>query len=415
MNFWQRATNAVRSIGQRLSDPRRLLGRGGGWWGMRSAGEWVTENTAYNLSTVYACVRLISSLTAQLPWQAYYTDPVSGNRVRLLQSPVDRLLHKRPHPEVGSFTFRELMLSRALLHGNAYAEIVRNYQGDATQLCFIEPGRVSPQRDESGVLGWRVSNDAGGDVWIPDADMFHLRGLGNEVEGWSVLEMARRSLGISLASEGMAESAMRNNPRLNLVFKHPKSLSDDAYRRLKDDLDERTQPSAAHKPLLLEDGVDFEALRLNPNDLQLLESRKFQAEEICRWFGLPPHKVALLDRATFSNIESQAREALTDCIMPWVLRLEQEADEKLFRRSHKAMGAYSKMNTNALLRSDAAGRAQLYKALHAVGAISPDEIAELEDLPKIGAERGGNLRVIPMNMQTLEAAMAAAKSTAKRK
>jgi hypothetical protein len=113
--------------------------------------------------------------------------------------------------------------------------------------------------------------------------------------------------------------------------------------------------------------------------------------------------------------ESQAREALTDCIMPWVLRLEQEADEKLFRRSHKAMGAYSKMNTNALLRSDAAGRAQLYKALHAVGAISPDEIAELEDLPKIGAERGGNLRVIPMNMQTLEAAMAAAKSTAKRK
>jgi HK97 family phage portal protein len=245
--------------------------------------------------------------------------------------------------------------------------------------------------------------------------MFHLRGLGNEVEGWSVLEMARRSLGISLASEGMAESAMRNNPRLNLVFKHPKSLSDDAYRRLKDDLDERTQPSAAHKPLLLEDGVDFEALRLNPNDLQLLESRKFQAEEICRWFGLPPHMVALLDRATFSNIESQGREALTNCIMPWVLRFEQEADEKLFRRSHKAMGAYSKMNTNALLRSDAAGRAQLYKALHAVGAISPDEIAELEDLPKIGAERGGNLRVIPMNMQTLEAAMAAAKSTAKRK
>lgn len=103
MNFWQRATNAVRSIGQRLSDPRRLLGRGGGWWGMRSAGEWVTENTAYNLPTVFACVRQICGLVSQMTWQAYYTDPVSGNRVRLLQSPVDRLLHKRPHPEVGSF------------------------------------------------------------------------------------------------------------------------------------------------------------------------------------------------------------------------------------------------------------------------------------------------------------------------
>ena len=400
MSFWQRVTNAARSIGQRMSSPRLLLGRGG-WWGVRSAGEWVTESTAYNLATVQACVRLICNLVAQLPWQAYYTDPTTGNRARLLDSPVDRLLHKRPHPEVGSFTFRELLISRVLLHGNAYAEIVRNYRGDAVQLCFIEPGRVSPKRDESGMLGWLVRNDTGGEVWIPDADMFHLRGLGNEVEGWSVLEMARRSLGISLASEGMAGSAMENNPRLNLVFTHQKSLSDQAYERLMADLDDRTKPSGAHKPLLLEEGMTFEALRLNPNDLQLLESRKFQAEEICRWFGVPPHKVALLDRATFSNIESQAREALADCIMPWVLRLEQEADEKLFRPGHKAMGAYTKMNPNALLRSDAAGRAQLYKALHAVGAISSDEIAELEDLPKIGDDKGGSTRFVPMNMQPL--------------
>ena len=66
MNFWQRVTNAARSIGQRLSDPRRLLGRGGGWWGMRSAGEWVTENTTYNLPTVFACVRQICGLVSQM-------------------------------------------------------------------------------------------------------------------------------------------------------------------------------------------------------------------------------------------------------------------------------------------------------------------------------------------------------------
>ena len=395
--------NAVASFGQRLSQGARQTYRA--WhFGARTAGQYVDENTVYNLSAVMACVRFLTGQVGQLPWQAFYTDPTTGNRTRLTVGPVDRLIHKRPHPEVGSFTFRELMLSRALLHGNAYAEITRNYFGDAVGLHFIEPWRVSLERDAAGALWARVLNEDSGEVMIPYANIFHLRGLGNELEGWSVLHMARKSFGISLASEGVAETAMSNSPRLNLVFTHPSAMSDKSYERLKDDLDERTTPENAHRPIFLEEGMTVEALRLNPADIQLLESRQFQLGEICRWFGVPPHKIGDLARATFSNIESQARESVADSVQPWVLRFEQEADEKLFRPAHKAMGAYTRMNLNALLRADAAGRAALYKALHAMGAISSDDIAELEDLPRVGTENGGDLRFVPLNMQTLSAA-----------
>jgi HK97 family phage portal protein len=135
-----------------------------------------------------------------------------------------------------------------------------------------------------------------------------------------------------------------------------------------------------------------------PNEAQFIETMQHQVEEVCRWFGVPPHKVMHLLRATFGNIEHQSIEVVVDSVMPWVKTFEEEADCKLFGSNR--LGFYTRMNLSGLLRGDSAARAAFYKAMREMGVYSANDILALEDRNKIGPE--GDKRIVPANMTTLE-------------
>jgi HK97 family phage portal protein len=155
---------------------------------------------------------------------------------------------------------------------------------------------------------------------------------------------------------------------------------------------------------ILDAGIKFTKTAANADESQFIETRQHQVEEICRWFGVPPHKVMHLLRATFSNIEHQSIEVVVDCVTPWVRVFEDEANYKLFGASNR-QGFFTKMNLNALLRGDAASRAQFYKTMFELGALSPNDILRLEDMKTIGPH--GDQRFRSQNLAPLDPAEAA--------
>lgn len=381
-------------------DPNRSGGFPLWWPSANTAGERVTHDNAMQLSAVYACVRVIAETIAMLPWHVFEDIPGSG-KIRRATLRQDEMLYRRPNPETSSFAWRETTIAHALTWGNGYSEIERDNAGRPVALWQITPDRVTPERNEQGRLVWRVNNDGGPQVWIDDVDMFHLHGLGYDgAVGYSVITLAAQAIGSGMATDKFAGSFFGNGAHAGQVLTHPAQLSKPAQDRLKDEIEKRLRSAAnANRPLILEEGMKWEQLGVPPDDAQFLQTREFQVRDICRWYRVPPHKVADLANATFSNIEHQAIEFVSDTLQPWVTRLEQEANKKLLGRQQRS-ALYTKINMNALLRGDAKSRAEYYNLMRNMGVFSVNDIRELEDMNPIGPD--GDKRIAPMNMTTLE-------------
>ena len=368
---------------------------------VRTAGQPVTEDTAFTVSAYWCCVRVICETIGQMPWRVHERTDV-GQRVAD-KHPADKLINRSPNAEQDASVWREMMLRWCLTWGNAYSEIVRDSSYRPVALWPVEPWRVTPQRSSAG-LYYTVQQPGGDTVNIPAADMLHFRGLGGDVEGWSVLRYAARTLGLSLAEEDSMASQMENGVRLSGILTPPGggSIPKERAENVRKAWEAQHGGSRNHgKVYFLSQGLEFKPFSMPNSDAQLLESRQFSVLDVCRFMRVPPHKVYELTRATFSNITHQSLEFLTDTIGPWVTKFEQQANRKLVS-SAWAGRYFTKLNTQAVLRMDPDTRGGWYKTLRELGAISPNEIRALEDMDSIGSD--GDLHLVPVNMQTLEQA-----------
>lgn len=358
----------------------------------RQAGVYVDEDRAMTHAAVWACVRIISESIGALPWRLYQR---TENGSELLENDLDYLLHVEANDEQSALSFRETILANALLWGNGYAEIDGG-QINAQKLWPIAPDRIHPDRTADGTL-WYVVD---GQPALPQRKVFHLKGLGFDgMAGHSVIRHAARSVGIGIALDVMAAGTFANglNPSLLLKRTDNRELSPEAVEEMYAQLSRRFGgPNNAMKAMYLGAGMEAQAVGMPLDDAQFLESRKFQVAEIARWFRVPPHKLADLDKATFSNIEHQSLEFVTDTLVPWVRRLESEAQIKLLGRNTRYSGrVYSKINLAGLLRGDIASRYQAYAVGRQWGWLSANDIRALEDMNRIP---GGDEYLAPMNM-----------------
>jgi HK97 family phage portal protein len=372
------------------------------YFGKTAAGVRVTPDTALQNSVVWACIRYLSSTVAQLPWRVM--KDVAGGSEKMNAHPVDWLLWKRPCAEMGSFSWRQTMLGWALRHGNAYAEIERDMRGVPIALWPLHPDRVVVRRADDGALVYEVWNPSG-NVFIEAMDIFHLRGFGDGPVGFNVVEYAAQSIGWAQATEIFGSSYFSEGMNPSGIVKVPATttLDVDGQEELRKEIDRVYAGPKGKRTAILDGGIDFIKVAYNPDESQFIETRQHQVEEICRWFGVPPHKVMHLLRATFSNIEHQSIEVVVDSVTPWIKGLEEEADYKMFGNNRQ--GYFTKIDTRALLRGDHASRGEYYAKLHGVGALSTNEIRSLEDFNNIGVD--GDRRFVSTNLQPLDAPMPA--------
>jgi len=368
------------------------------WWkiftGNRSvAGISVTENSAMRVATVYACIRVLSWSLASLPLITYKR--LERGKERAITLPIYNLLHISPNPFQTSFIFRSTQMARACGWGNAYAEI-EFANGGPVALWPIPPWHVTPKLNAQHELYYTVRT-ATGDIDLPYYRMLHIQGLGTDgLKGLSPIQMAKESIGLSLAAEEFGARFLGEGANSGLVVNVPSGLSDTAFERLKTSFKESYSGlSKAHRVMFLEENMKVEKTTIPPDQAQFLETRKFQVREIARIFNVPPHMIGDLEQATFSNIEHQAIEFVVHTMRPWFVNWEQELSRKLLIGAAN-QNYFVEFLIDGLLRGDSISRSQFYNQMFMIGAFSPNDIREKENLNPID---GGDEYYIPLNMQ----------------
>ena len=364
------------------------------------SGENVTPDTALTYSAYFNAISLISGTIGALPLHLMQgkdkTKRIAEDRAMY------RVLHDFANPYMTAMAFRECLMSHILGWGNGYAEKVRNGYGELIALWPITPNRVRPEMVD-GELRYRIQMPDGSPIVLPRSQVLHVAGIGFDgFLGYSIAAMARKSIGLGMAMETFGSRFFGEGTHPGVIVEHPQKLSPDAHSNLKASLtDTYSGLGNSHRLMLLEEGMKFHQVVIDPKDSQFLESRQFNVPEIARWFNLPPHKLKDLTKSSFSNIESEQISFVTDSILPWLVRLEQNFNMQLLTESDREYSGrgrlYWKHNVEGLLRADAAARGTYYKEMWNTGAMTQNQIRALEDMdPDLNPL--ANELFVPMNM-----------------
>lgn len=357
-----------------------------------AAGPMISPRNALTSTAVLACVRVLAESIASLPLILYRR--VGDGKERADDLSLYEILHDQPNPELTSFEWRELMMAHALLWGNAYAEKEFNRGGEVIGLWPLNPAQTEPVRDNGELRYLTRVDDV--DYNLPAWRVHHLRGLsGDGVHGYSMIRLAMNAIGMGLAMEEFGGRFFSNGARPGLILKHPGVISPEAHARLKNSWSaDHEGLSNAHRVRIIEEGMDVETIGVPPEEAQFLESRKFQLQEIARIYRVPPHMLADLDRATFSNIEQQGIDFVTHSLRPWLVRSEQALRRDLLRPDERRLLKIEYL-VDGLMRGDIASRYQAYSIGRQNGWLSANDIRGLENLNPIP---GGDVYLLPLNM-----------------
>lgn len=358
--------------------------------------KYISEEGALNLSAVWACVRILSETVGTLPVHLYKR--TSSGREKAAGHPCIHILHK-PNSYTSRFALLHHLMVSCTLWGNGYVRIWRDRLYRPIRLQLLYPYEVEPVLSSDDELFYHLAT---GEMLSVD-DVIHLRSLTtNGYKGKSPIAVHRENLSLTLAAQEYGERFFNQGGNMSGVFKYPSTLKSEAYQRLKRDLiAQSTGLHNAHTPLLLEGGMTYERISIPPEDAQFIATRKFQKTEIATIYGVPPHMIADLERATNNNIEHQGMEFVQYCLMPYIIRLEEEFNRKLLR-DDEFEEYYFLFSLGGLLRGDAKTRSEYYKNMNLVGAMSANEIRSLEDM---NSYEGGDEYFVQANMQSVKVAL----------
>jgi HK97 family phage portal protein len=364
----------------------------------------VDAEMALKYSVVFACNRVLSETYASVPKILYKKQgkdriPVTElgtsettPQVMILYD----IMHTTPNEEMSAFNFKEAQMSALNLGGNSVSEKLVNSRGEIVGLYPYSYDRVKIERDrETQKLKYIID---GNKKTLDRSQVLHIPGPSLDgVIGMSPISYAASAIRLGLQYEKFGVKFYENAANPGGAIECPDQLSPDAAERLKKDLRDNHQGlKNTGVPLLLEGGLKWQQITINPVDAQLIESKYFQIEDICRIYRVPQHLVNKLDRSTNNNIEHQSLEFVMYTMLPWFKRHEECDNAQLIPRELRIQGYFFESKMDGLLRGDSAARAALYANGRQWGWLSANDIRKLENLPSLGPE--GDIFLSPANM-----------------
>lgn len=355
----------------------------------------INSSTALKYSAVFACVRVLAETLANTPIALYRKLP-NKEREEANDLAIYDILHNVPNSEMSAFNFKESCMNSLNLGGNAVCQRLVNEKGDLVGLYPLFYNRVEITRDQNtNKLIYIVD---GNKATLQREQVLHIPGFSLDgVKGLSPIEYTANAIRLGLNYEQFGVNFYKNGANATGAFKSPGVLEEEAYQRLKKDLKTNyTGLKNTGTPMILEDGLEFQQFQIKPVDAQLLESKYFQIEDICRIYRVPQHLINKLDRSTNNNIEQQSLEFIMYTMLPWFKRWEDAVNSQLLTPQERQEGYYLEFKTDALLRGDTAARAAYYGQGRQWGWLSVNDIRRLENMPSIGKE--GDIYLQAVNM-----------------
>lgn len=401
MNIFKRATRFYMAVRSTLANPTAWMLKAFGGGTESKSGVPVSADIALGVSTVFACVNLISNTMASLKIALFKR--TDEGKEKATDRELYFLLHDLSNEETTAFDFWVMYIVNLLLTGDGFAYIERNGHGAITALKNVPTDKVTIYRNkETDELYYLIKDGEGNGQIVYPENMLHTRGMRfkNKDKSIDPIAMAREALGMTLALEEYGSKFFKNGANTGGVISLKRKLSDTAFMNFKKSFNEKYSGIGnSSKVLFLEDEAKFEKIGIDPDKAQSLESRKFQIAEIARFFyNVPLHKILELEKATFNNIEQLNIGFVQDCINPISVRIEQSIYKSLLLPGERKK-YFAKFNTNALLRGDIDARKDFYQVMIQNGVFSPNDVLKLEDM---NTYEGGNVHVFNGNAIAVE-------------
>lgn len=359
-----------------------------------SATRGLSADRAMRHGAVYACVRVIGGTLAQLPFKTYRAKR-DGTTVEARNHPAAKLLRVRPNPRMSAVMFWRTVLSQALLPGNGYAWIERSRNGVPLALWPLPKSRVSAMLSTSGATKGRIiyalTLDDSAQITVDMDDMLHIPGSmeWNGLEAKSPLQAAASAVNVGLEANEYAQRYFENDATPPTYLAYKNKVTAQLANSIREEWGRKGAGENRHKIRVVSEGGEVHQLEISAEDAQLLESRKFAAEDIARIFGVPPHMIGAVEKTTSwgTGIEQQAIGFVTFTLGMHIAAIEQELEAKIFRDD----GHHCEIDVRGLMRGDFKTRNEGYRqALGGSGGpgyMTPNEVRKLENLaPKKGAD-----------------------------
>lgn len=358
----------------------------------------LSQEGAMKLATFYACVDVISTDVAKLPFEPYALD-AQGRRVKALTNPSYQLLNMIPNEGTTRFTLFQCLVASMLLHGDGFASIERDPRtGLAQSIHFERYHDVSvfyrPPGDGGGIAYYRSART--GKTYEPN-DMIHILNFSYDgLRGVGVIRHAAQVLGVSIASDEQAGAYVTAGGAVTglLTVERPKLRKEDKEEIL-NEWGEVTRRGVG----VLGGDTRYTSLSVNPKDAQLLESRQFNVVEICRFFRISPVKIGDLTKSSYSTVEATQLAYLTDTLSTHLAKIELEFWRKVYPPKMRAQMRVA-FDPSALLRADTSSLSAMLTQMMGGGAMTINEARQLLNLAPI---EGGDEPLIMLNMTKLSA------------
>lgn len=370
--------------------------------------------TPMNLSGVYACIEIISNTVSKLPF--FVMNRHTKEHVDLPE--LYELLNVQPNQYMNAMLFKKVFVSNILAYGNGY--IYPQWRGlQLKELRLLQPDTVANYYDKGRIFyGFTLD---GVDKTMRYDELAHVRAYSIDgVKGISPLTYARLTTQVGLNQEAFQKAFYQNGGRPSGVLQ---TATDVTMKKVKVTSADGTQKEVsmrdvllaawnqvnmgsgnAYKTALLDNGLTYQTIpQISPADMDFVNSKTVNLEDIARFFNVPPYKLGV-GKQTYSNNEQAQIDYITNCIVPLVTQIEQELTAKLLTAEQRKAGYQIKANIEAEMRGDTATRANWYDKMRSMGVYSINDILALENLPGIGEM--GDARLIGANSVPLERLLA---------
>lgn len=354
----------------------------------------VTPFTALQTAAVYGCVRCISQDIAMLRPFVRKELAVSGYTIEK-RHPL-MALFRNPNRWQTPFEFWSYLVTSICLRGNAFCVVERDMAGSPIELVPVAPDRVTVMLSQDGELWYRInSRRLGYGLVVPPDDMMHLKNI--SVDGYmgvSPIAVAQDVIGLALATQQHGGILFRQGGQIGGVITHPGVLSKEASERIANSWREtHSGVQNAHKVAVLEEGMKFEKIAMTNEDSQFLETRRFQVVDICRLYGVPPHRLGELDKATLNNIEQQNQQYVDSALKPIARAISEQCDDHLLF-SDEREGLSIQFDFDDMTRGDLVTRYTAYQIGTLNGWLSRNEVRAKENMDPV---EGGDEYRVPLN------------------
>lgn len=365
------------------------------WYGQASAGHSIVVNarTVQTIPEVYDCLQVLAQTIAALPLIVYKRGR-GGARERDFNHPIADLLHRAPNDRETAFEFRAQMTWDLCLHRNAFAEIKPGPRGPVSSLHRIDPERTWIVKTGADYV-YEVREDNGQVRRLLREEVFHLRApplTSDCILGRSLIEDGAKTFARALALQDYAARFFENDATPSAVVEMPGKLTVESAKEFKEKWQNQFTGRNRHKVAVLDAGSKLNTIDIQNDKAQFIETYREVALQCIRLWRMQPHKVGILDKATFTNIEQQSLEHVTDTLMPWLVAWEQAISRDLIVYPQTY---FAEHNVSGLLRGDIKTRYEAYRVGREWGWLSANDVRRLENMNPID---GGETYLQPLNM-----------------